>query len=102
MLQGKWHNHFSHLILLAFHLFSVTFKFSQSQPEEYVVEMIPLEGELSGFSGSCMLQDSERFMWFGSSRNGLCRYDGRSFRMIRHNPSDRNSLSIDSGITLFM
>jgi signal transduction histidine kinase/ligand-binding sensor domain-containing protein/DNA-binding response OmpR family regulator len=67
----------------------------QSQTEEYVVETIPYTGELSEFYGSCMLQDSEGFMWFGSHKSGLCRYDGHSFKRYNHNSGDRNSLTFD-------
>ncbi len=49
MFQGKLHIHIPHLILLAFLLFLAKSGFSQSQPEEYVVETIPYTGELSGF-----------------------------------------------------
>lgn len=48
----------------------------QSQAENYRLEKIPLTGELSNLVATCMLQDSEGYMWLGSE-NGLYRYDGR-------------------------
>ncbi len=95
MPQHYCHNKCPRLLFAWMLLFALKPGYSQSQPEEYIVETIPLTGELSGFYGTCMLQDSDGFMWFGSNRSGLCRYDGRSLKMFRHDPSDRNSLSFD-------
>jgi ligand-binding sensor domain-containing protein len=89
------HKQFSHFLLVWVLLFVLKPGISQSQPEEYIVESIPFTGELSGFHGTCMLQDREGFMWFGSNREGLCRYDERSYKMYRHIPGDRNFLSFD-------
>ena len=90
MPHQNCHKHLSHIVLFAFLLFTLKFGYSQSQQEEYTLETIPFTGELSGFHGTCMLQDSEGFMWFGSNRNGLSRYDGSRFKVFRHNPGDSN------------
>ena len=89
------HKQFTRLLLVWGLLFALKPGFSQSQQEEYTIEIIPYTGELAGFTGTCMLQDREGFMWFGSNRHGLCRYDGHSFKRYRHNPSDTLSLSFD-------
>ncbi len=88
------HKQFSRFLLVWVLLFVLKLGFSQSQPEDYTIETIPFEGELAGFKGSCMLQDSEGFMWFGSL-NGLFRYDGSGFKVFRHEPGNENSISDD-------
>ena len=70
-----------------------------SQQEEYRMEEIPFTGELLNFNGSCMLQDSEGFMWFGST-NGLYRYDGIDFKVFQHDPFDPGSIPVDHIIGL--
>ena len=39
-----------------------------------------------------IVQDSVGFIWIGTS-NGLCRFDGQSFRNYLHDGSDRTSIS---------
>lgn len=41
---------------------------------------------------SCIAQDHDGFMWFGTD-DGLNRYDGCSFKVFKHNPEDTTSLS---------
>lgn len=43
-------------------------------------------------SVNTMLQDTYGFLWFGT-QDGLCRFDGYSFRIFRHNPNDSASLT---------
>jgi len=95
MLQQDCHKQFYRFLLVWVLLFALKLGFSQSQQEDYTIETIPFEGELSGYRGTCMLQDSQGFMWFGSNESGLCRYDGRSLKIYRYDPTDRNSLSFD-------
>ena len=57
MLQQYFHPQFSHFLLVWVLLFALKSGFSQSQPEEYIVETIPFTGELSGIQGSCMPQE---------------------------------------------
>jgi signal transduction histidine kinase/ligand-binding sensor domain-containing protein/DNA-binding response OmpR family regulator len=52
---------------------------------------------LSQNTVAAILQDRRGFMWFGT-KDGLNRYDGYSFLVFRHDPSDPSSLS-DSDIT---
>lgn len=41
---------------------------------------------------SCILQDHQGFMWFGT-KDGLNRYDGYNFKVYNYNASDSNSIS---------
>jgi signal transduction histidine kinase/ligand-binding sensor domain-containing protein/CheY-like chemotaxis protein len=52
---------------------------------------------LSQNAVAAILQDHRGFMWFGT-KDGLNRYDGYSFVVYRHDPSDPSSIS-DSDIT---
>ena len=85
--------------LITFHkriLFSLLFLFLSiilfSQDYYYELNTIPLKGELANFSGQCMLQDSEGFMWFGSL-DGLYRYDGSKFKVFRNELDDSTTIS---------
>ncbi len=44
---------------------------------------------------SMVYMDDDGIYWFGSNRNGLCRYDPKSKKLInyKHNPNDSTSLS---------
>ncbi len=53
---------------------------------------LSLENGLSQTSISCIIKDSRGYMWFGTE-DGLNKYDGNSFTIYRHNPSDKESLS---------
>lgn len=47
----------------------------------------------------CMLQDSDGFLWIGTEE-GLNRYDGYSFLVLKHDPGDPHSLSHSSVFSL--
>jgi ligand-binding sensor domain-containing protein len=46
-----------------------------------------------------IVQDRKGFLWF-ATQDGLNRYDGYSFKVFRHNPDDRHSISDNSINTL--
>ncbi len=48
-----------------------------------------------------MAQDATGFLWFGT-RDGLCRYDGYSFKIYKHEPRNRNSLSSSNAGNVFI
>ena len=50
-----------------------------------------VEDGLSQSVVTCILQDDNGFMWFGT-QDGLNRYDGYNFKIFRNNPQDTNSL----------
>lgn len=72
-------------VLLLAHCISVW-----SQPRS--VEIVGAEQGLSQVFVPCILQDREGFLWAGS-KNGLNRYDGRSFKVFKAMPEDPWSLS---------
>jgi ligand-binding sensor domain-containing protein/DNA-binding CsgD family transcriptional regulator len=55
---------------------------------------ISIEDGLSQNTVSCILQDRDHFMWFGSEE-GLNRYDGIRFKVFRHERDGRNGLGHD-------
>ncbi|MBK9337255.1 MAG: response regulator [Lewinellaceae bacterium] len=49
---------------------------------------------------NCVLQDREGFLWIGTA-DGLCRYDGYTFRVYRYDPDDPYSIAANAVETLF-
>jgi signal transduction histidine kinase/ligand-binding sensor domain-containing protein/DNA-binding NarL/FixJ family response regulator len=83
-----------YLLLLIIHYSGI------AQQGRYVLETIPLDGQFEHFAGQCILQDSDGFMWFGSS-NGLYRYHGTGVRLFQREPDNGHSLSNNSVVDLF-
>ena len=53
---------------------------------------LTLDDGLSQSTINCIIQDRKGFIWIGT-RGGLNRYDGTSFKVFLHNPSDSSSIS---------
>lgn len=53
---------------------------------------LTVENGLSQSAVTCIFQDSQGFMWFGT-QDGLNRYDGYNFKVFKNDPSDSTSLS---------
>ena len=53
---------------------------------------LTLEDGLSQSAVTCIFQDKNGFMWFGT-QDGLNRYDGYSFKIFRNNPKDSTTIS---------
>ncbi|MFC2103184.1 sigma 54-interacting transcriptional regulator [Bacteroidota bacterium] len=66
--------------------------FIKAQGNDLIFEQIFLDQGLSQSIVKCILQDQEGFMYFGTE-DGLNRFDGYTFTVIRNNPEDQNSLS---------
>lgn len=56
------------------------------------VDQFTIEDGLSQTSVNCLIQDSRGFIWIGT-QDGLNKYDGYTFEVIKNEPSDTNSLS---------
>jgi ligand-binding sensor domain-containing protein len=63
-----------------------------AQPQPLSFQRISLEQGLSQTIVESILQDERGFMWF-SSEDGLNRYDGYTFTVMRNDPDDPYSLS---------
>jgi len=78
------------LILIIF--FILNSVIIRPQGNDLIFDQIFLEEGLSQSIVKCILQDREGFMYFGTE-DGLNRYDGYTFTVMRNNPQDINSLS---------
>jgi len=53
---------------------------------------LTVQDGLSQGGVSCILQDRQGFMWFGT-QDGLNRYDGYEFKVFKHDPADSTTLN---------
>jgi ligand-binding sensor domain-containing protein/serine phosphatase RsbU (regulator of sigma subunit) len=90
---------FSKTALYNFSLTSLLtlFSLSHAQPHGIEFERLSLEQGLSQSVVTCILQDRQGFLWFGTM-DGLNKYDGYGFTVYKHDAEDSNSLS-DNCIT---
>jgi len=61
-------------------------------PKDIKFKHLSLEHGLSQSNVQCILRDKKGFMWFGTE-DGLNKYDGYTFRVYRHDPTDSSSIS---------
>lgn len=59
--------------------------------DQIIFHHLTVEDGLSQSSVTCILQDDEGFMWFGT-QDGLDRYDGYNIKVFKNNPNDSTSL----------
>lgn len=57
-----------------------------------VFDRIGVEQGLSQSTVSSIIQDQKGFLWIGT-RNGLNRFDGRDFTIIKYHPTNKNSIA---------
>ncbi|MDR3266596.1 MAG: response regulator [Tannerella sp.] len=72
-------------------LFLLCFPLSVQGEESYYFRHFGVENGLPQNTVSCIFQDKQGFMWFGT-KDGLSRYDGYEFRNFRHDKKDKNSI----------
>jgi ligand-binding sensor domain-containing protein/serine phosphatase RsbU (regulator of sigma subunit) len=75
---------------LAFFLWGFTNIFPQGEVPD--VDLFTIDEGLSQTRANTVYQDKLGFLWIGT-QDGLNRYDGYSFKIYRHQPSDSTSLS---------
>jgi len=71
-----------------------------AQRNDIRFEEISIEEGLSQTIVFCIAQDSKGFMWFGTE-DGLNKYDGHRFTIIRHIPDDPSSLAYNHILSLY-
>lgn len=85
-------------------LISVSLLLSSAAASELInpyFEQLSLEEGLSQTIVECIAQDQRGFMWFGTE-DGLNRYDGYTFTVLRHDPEDPNSLTYNHILSLYV
>ncbi|MEO8399213.1 MAG: two-component regulator propeller domain-containing protein [Ignavibacteriaceae bacterium] len=80
------------LKLFSFFLFLFITANIFSQSHKYKLDRLTIDDGLSQNSVNCIMQDKNGFMWFGT-QDGLNRYDGYNFKIYKHEPGNKNSLS---------
>ncbi len=78
------------ILLMGFIFFPPQLLFSQNHILKF--EHLSVQDGLEQEYVLCILKDSKGFMWLGTE-DGLNRYDGKRFKVYKHNPADSNSLS---------
>ncbi len=72
--------------------FFLAFNCANTQNTSSRFEHLTMTDGLSQSSVTCIIKDTQGFMWFGTE-DGLNKYDGTSFTVYRHQPNDSTSLS---------
>ena len=80
------------LKLIAITCLLLNFLLIYPQGHDLIFQQIFLDQGLSQSIVKCIIQDREGFMYFGTE-DGLNRYDGYSFIVMRNNPENINSIS---------
>ena len=75
------------LLLIHFSLFAQNFESKQMK-----FESITINDGLSQGMINCIIQDHYGFMWF-ATKDGLNRFDGKNFKIYRHNPNNIKSIA---------
>ncbi len=74
---------------------------SRGQENRMRFEELSIEEGLSQTIVYSIAQDNDGFMWF-ATEDGLNRYDGYHFSIIRHDPEDLNSLGYNHILSIFI
>jgi len=78
---------FKPFLLITFFCFA-----TQLSAQQFYLEDLPPEVNLSSNKVNCILQDSQGFLWIGTA-NGLNRFDGYSIKIFKNKIGNPNSLS---------
>ncbi|MGN6401006.1 MAG: ATP-binding protein, partial [Flavisolibacter sp.] len=83
-------------------LFGIAISQSEAQTPLYShFKLFKVEDGLPQSFVSGLTQDQDGFLWIGT-RDGLARYDGREFKVFRHDNNDSTSLSSNVIIDLYL
>ena len=83
------------IILLSSRIYAQTVPNIKTVARDIIFEQLFLEEGLSQSIVQCIVQDKQGFMWFGTE-DGLNRYDGYHFTVIKHDPENPKSLSYNN------
>ncbi len=70
---------------------SLLYGLSSGFAQSVLFDRLDVNNGLSQNTVTTILQDSKGFMWFGT-KDGLNRYDGKTFRIFKHNPRLKSGL----------
>jgi len=79
------------LITISSLFFNLT---GHTQPQKFLFNQLSIENGLSNNSVTYIFKDSRGFIWIGTT-DGLNLYNGYSFKVFKHEPSNDNSISDD-------
>lgn len=79
-------------LVIIFLIFIYTLSFSQHWQDRFKFDKLNIDDGLSSNTVNVIIQDKKGFLWVGTEE-GLNRYDGFSFKIIKHKPGDKASLS---------
>ena len=78
--------------IIALFVFSILFVETITPQSNIRFNHLTVEQGLTQSAVTCILQDKQGFMWFGT-QDGLNRYDGYNFRIFKNIPLDSTSIS---------
>ncbi|MBC8394172.1 MAG: hypothetical protein H8E17_16600, partial [Deltaproteobacteria bacterium] len=78
----------------------ITPQYRYLQDNDIRFERISVEGGLSQSTVTCIIQDHQGYMWFGT-RDGLNKYNGYEFEIFDHDPENLLSLSDNTVRVIF-
>jgi two-component sensor histidine kinase/ligand-binding sensor domain-containing protein len=87
-------------LLLWFLIAFISVYSNKSVAQVVQFENVSIKDGLSQATVTCMMQDSEGYIWLGT-RDGLNRYDGVGFAVLKNNPADSTTLSSSSITALY-
>ena len=77
------------------YLFLIIFFSNTGYTQDNPVKFLDISDGLSNNSVTAIYQDNEGYMWFGTY-DGLNRYDGYDFKVLRNRINDKNSLQFNT------
>ncbi|MFK8010789.1 MAG: two-component regulator propeller domain-containing protein [Marinicellaceae bacterium] len=90
---------FQFLVLIFFLHFSASIIASDSK--QWLMQEIKVEDGLPDSTVFSIQQDQSGFMWFGTT-NGLARFDGYSFKVLKHDGADLQTISNNNAGNIFI